>query len=227
MKWNLGLICADIDIIKMVSNYKAPPTLEDSTVYENWKKEIKIWQVFRDLPKMKQGPAIYLTLSGKAREAVFELDIEKLNDDSGVDTVLKRLDKMFLQDSNQSAYMAYDKFEKFQMLPDMDIKEYINQFESLYNKIRVHNMELPDGVLAYRVLKCANISQEHEQLAQVTITEFSYSDMTEHLKEIFGDVAEKQNSVTDVVKVEPTFHDERRGILWKLWQKSNERSLEQ
>ena len=62
----------------MASNYKAPPTLGDSTVYENWKKEIKIWQVFTDLPKKKQCPAIYLTLSGKAREAALKLDIEIL-----------------------------------------------------------------------------------------------------------------------------------------------------
>ena len=48
----------------------------------------------------------------------------------------------------------------------MDIKDYINQFESLNNKIRVHNVELPDGVLAYRVLKSASISQEHEKLSQ-------------------------------------------------------------
>ena len=146
-----------------------------------------------------------MTLSGKAKEAVLELDIEKLNDDSGVDNVLKRLDKLFPQDSNQSAYMAYDKFEKFQRSPDMDIKEYINQFESLYDKIRVHNMGLPDEVLAYGVPKSANISQEHEQLVRATITEFSYSNMTEQLKKIFGDVATTQNSVTVAVKVEPTF----------------------
>ena len=106
-----------------------------------------------------------MTLSGKAREAVLEFDIEKLNNDSGVDNVLKRLDKLFLQDSNQSSYMAYDKFEKLQRSPDMDIKEYINQFESLYDKIRVHNLELLDGMLAYRVLKSANISQEHAAIS--------------------------------------------------------------
>ena len=80
----------------MASNYKAPPTLGDNTVYENWKKEIKIWQVFTDLPKKKRGPAIYVTLSGKAREAVLEFDIKELNNDSGADSVLKRLDKLFL-----------------------------------------------------------------------------------------------------------------------------------
>ena len=127
-----------------------------------------------------------------------------------MDNVLKRLDKLFLQDSSQSAYMAYDKFEKFQRSPDMDIKEHINQLESLYNKISVHNMELPDGVLTYRVLKSANISHKHEQLAPATITEFSYSNMTKQLKKIFGDVAATQNSVMAAVKVEPTFQVENK-----------------
>ena len=36
-------------------------------------------------------------------------------------------------------------------------------------------MELPDGVLAYKVLKSANVSQEHEQLARATINEFSHN----------------------------------------------------
>ena len=106
--------------------------------------------------------------------------------------------------------MAYDKFEKFQRSPDMDIKEYINEFESLYDKIRAHNMELPDGVLAYRVLKNANISQEHEQLARATITEFSFSNITEQLKKNFGDVATTQNSVTAAVKADPTFQVENK-----------------
>ena len=71
-------------------------------------------------------------------------------------------------------------------------------------------MELPDGVLAYRVLKSANISQEHEQLAQATITEFSYSNMTEQLMKIFCDIATTQNSVTAAVKVEPIFQVENK-----------------
>ena len=191
----------------MASNYKATRGDKEIVLFmRTGKKKSK----FGRPSQIYQRQSKVQTLSGKARETVLELDIEKLNDDSGVDNVLKRLDKLFLQDSNQPAYMAYDKFEKFQRSPDMDIKEYINQFESQYNKIRVHNMELPDGVLAYMVLKSANISQEHEQLARATITEFSYSNMTEQLKKIFGDVAATQNSVMAAVKVEPTFEVENR-----------------
>ena len=31
------------------------------SVYENWKREIEIWQAFTDLAPKKQGPAIFLT----------------------------------------------------------------------------------------------------------------------------------------------------------------------
>ena len=45
----------------------------------------------------------------------------------------------------------------------MNLKDYINEFECLYNKIKVFNMELPDGVLAYCVLKCSNLSPENKK----------------------------------------------------------------
>ena len=37
-----------------------------------------------------------------------------------------------------------------------------------------NNMELPDRVLAYRVLKSANLSTENEKLARATIKELTY-----------------------------------------------------
>ena len=48
------------------TNYKAPPSLTSSTCYEDWLKEIEIWQAFIDLTDEKEGPAIFLTLAGKS-----------------------------------------------------------------------------------------------------------------------------------------------------------------
>ena len=47
----------------------------------------------------------------------------------------------------------------------MNINDFINHFEYLNNKIRNHEMDLPDGVLAYRLLKSANLTVEKQQLA--------------------------------------------------------------
>ena len=43
----------------------------------------------------KQGPAIFLSLSGQPREALLELDINKLNSGNGVENILAKLDTIF------------------------------------------------------------------------------------------------------------------------------------
>ena len=53
-------------------NFKAPPVLTKDITYNTWKKELEIWKAFTSIDKKKQAPAIFLTLSGQAREAVSE-----------------------------------------------------------------------------------------------------------------------------------------------------------
>ena len=66
-------------------NFKAPTSLKKSSSYESWQKELQIWEAFTNLPVKKQGPAIFLTLEGKAKEAALELDVTKISSDTGVD----------------------------------------------------------------------------------------------------------------------------------------------
>ena len=47
-------------------------------------------------------------------------------------------------------------------------------------------MELSDGVLAYRLLKSAHLSEHHEQLARATLTALSCDNLKGQLKKIFG-----------------------------------------
>ena len=51
----------------------------------------------------------------------------------------------------------------------MNMKDFINELERLYNKIREFNTELPDGVLAYCVLKSANLSTGNENLLELPL----------------------------------------------------------
>ena len=65
-------------------------------------------------------------------------------------------------------------------------------------------MELPDGVLAYRLLKSAHLSEQHEQLARAPLTELTYDNMKGQLKKIFEDPASLENvSHMSSVKVKP------------------------
>ena len=107
-----------------------------------------------------------------------EIEIKDLTDDQGVKKLIEKLDSLYLEDINQSAYAAYESFEMYRRPKDMNMKEFLNNSERLYNKLKVYQMELPDGVLAYRVLKSANLFEENEKLAQATITTLTYESMT-------------------------------------------------
>ena len=50
---------------------------------------------------------------------MLEIYIDDLNKVHGIDTILVRLDKLYLRDKLQLAYLAYDKFEKFERSNEM------------------------------------------------------------------------------------------------------------
>ena len=43
------------------SSYKNPPEMREDLVYEDWKRELAIWQDFTELEKKRQGSAVFLT----------------------------------------------------------------------------------------------------------------------------------------------------------------------
>ena len=135
-----------------MSKSHPPPQFTENMSWLDFKKEIKIWQALTTLSSEKQGPCLYLSLKGKSREAALEIDIEQIKGADGVKLILQRLDKLFLEDTTQTAYLAYQTFETFKRPSDMSMKDYFIKFEHLYTKIKDHNIELPDCILAYRVI---------------------------------------------------------------------------
>ena len=68
----------------MASNLKTPPILEDEEHYRVWKQDLSNWQLFTELEKVKQGPAVYLILKGNAREGVRGLKPEEVGAVGGI-----------------------------------------------------------------------------------------------------------------------------------------------
>ena len=192
----------------MAFNIKTPPPLSKSTSYDAWLKEIEIWQTFTDLAKTKQGPAIFLSLEGRAREAVLELEVSVISSETGVAEIISKLNGLYLKDKAQSAYEAYDAFETFKRPDNMSMNDFIIEFERLYKKSENFGTKLSTDVLAYRLLKSANISKQHEQLAKATLDELKYDQMKNQLKKIFGDSCRPTGS-SDIgelsIKQEPSF----------------------
>ena len=62
----------------LLKDLKAPPTLWKDTLYINLKKKIRLWEALTLVPEEKRAPTIFKILTGEAREAILNMEIEAL-----------------------------------------------------------------------------------------------------------------------------------------------------
>ena len=169
----------------MAVNYKNPPEMREDLLYADWKAELEIWRSFTDLAKAKQGPAVFLSLKGKARQtALAEVKPADLAKETGVDTILNTLDKLYVKDVCDAAYSAFGNFCKFKRPDHMSVSDYMAEFNLRLCKIKSYNMNLPDNVLAYYLLDCVNLSDEQTSLCRATCAKLTYADMKTQIERV-------------------------------------------
>ena len=170
----------------MTNNFKHPPKLDEHDNFENWEKSLKLWRLATDVPKIKQGTALVLHLTGKARDAVLELDIDVINSEAGIDAILIKLSSIYKKDSVDTAYESFENFIHFKRESSMNITEYIIQFEKRYNKAKTHGFVLSESSLGYFLLNQARLSDDHKKLVRATITKLDLDEVKAKLRKVFG-----------------------------------------
>ena len=191
------------------NSVKSPPVLEEGGNYENFKKELKVWQLLKFCTNKEEGPLVFRhSLTGTAKAAAHALTVDEIGSETGLAQILSKLDDVYLTDKNQRIFSALDAFEKFKRPSNMSMNNFLLEFQKLHNKVVSYECKYPDGVLAYRLLKAANISSEHEQLCRATVATGTWSQktITDQLQKIFNDVPTTHASATPAVKVEDVYH---------------------
>ena len=110
---------------------KSPPVLQDEEDYLNWKQDLDIWQLYTDLDKKKQGPAVYLCLSGKAKKCARSLTMEELGANDGVAKIIAKLDTWFDKDKNTQTFLAFNEFYEYRRSSGVNIIEFLVHYEFL------------------------------------------------------------------------------------------------
>ena len=105
------------------------------------------------------------------------MDIEKLTEKTGVNNLIAELDKMYLEDESSKAHETYESFEKLVWPSGMNMSDYFIKFEQLYFNAKSFDMEILEGVLAYRLLNSANLTNEQKQLVKSTVSKIDYQIM--------------------------------------------------
>lgn len=197
--------------IEMASknNFKAPPAMTDGLSYKDWVKELEIWSRFTEMNKNKQGGALFLTLEGKPRRTVLdEVTADQIDSADGVKHITKVLDALFLKDKSQMGFQAYDEFIKFRRTGNTPISDFLVDFNLKYNTIKSYDMTLPDGVLAYTLLTCANLSDEQARVCTATVHNLTYDDMRKQIERVCVSLPTESVQRKDTSVIEPQFYHE-------------------
>ena len=164
----------------------APPAYTNEISYTDWKKEVEFWQLATDVKEEKQGTQLFLSLTGKSREAVREISTQDISGKEGVKKVLEKLDTLWLEDEKMESWKEYTEFIEFKRPTSMDITEYINSFERLYNRIKKRNFAFPDATLAMQLMVNANISSDTQGLVMGMVSEITFKNISAKLKTVCG-----------------------------------------
>ena len=183
-----------------------PPFDKNKHDYGKWKDKLKMWLSITDLDKKKQGCSIVLGLDEETVETVrTTMSIEDLNQENAATQILDCLDKVYQKDESETTYELYEEFESYQRPQNMSINEYIQEFEKKRKKNSDKGLEIPDVVLAYRLLKSANITDNQHRMVRATIAKITYNDMKTQLKKVCSSTSFLSSSNNTVeIKSEPT-----------------------
>ena len=186
-----------------------PPTLSDDVDFDEWEREIKIWQIATEVATSKQGARIYLSLQGKARENCKNIDVTSLEGDGGVKVLLKKLRELYAKDAAQVLFQTIEEFETYQRLPDMDIKDFLNEWERRHDRCKAKQAKWEDNVLAYKLLKAANLDKDKQLLIRATISGLTVEIVKKQIRAVFDTTASSTaNNSNSYIKVEPTYFGE-------------------
>lgn len=158
-----------------------PPDLKKCKTFERYILELEAWHEVTDLAAEKQGIAIALSLPQDSaiagiREKVFdEIKLADLKKQDGLDTLIKFLEKAYGKDDLTDSWDKFEEFEDFSRGRDQKFLEYISNFEQKYNRLKKVDIELPSSILAFKLLRRANITQE-ERLLVLSGMDFSKKD---------------------------------------------------
>ena len=208
-----------------------PPIWQEEQSWEDYKKEIEIWELMKSCEATLQGPFLFRVLTGKAKEAANELTKEQISANNGLQLIIDKIEGCHLVDKNERIFTELERFEKFKRNSSMSMSNFLTEFERLHNKVKSYDCQYPDGVLAYKLLLAANLSLGNERLCKATIAtgRWSYGSVKEQIQKISGyDSLEKVETPDRAIKLEPTFYtNQPQSRRYESYEESSEGEAEE
>ena len=172
-----------------------------------------------EISKSKQAIVVALSITDDdIRENIFtQLSLDDLKQENGLDCLIQFLDSFLGKDEITDTVEKYKDFENLQRADNQSITEFITCFDLKYMKLEKRKIKLPPEILAFQLIRKANISKEMRMLILTGINfaerEKMYEQSKESLRKFLGDF--NRESELDVTG-EPRYLAEYRNGLLKV-----------
>ena len=155
---------------------KKPPTFREGCCYSTFVTKTKYWCNATSIPKEKQAIVIALNLPSDGScnnlsERLFsQLGDEGLVGEDGLVSFWQFMDKEYKKDPMGEMCEAIRKFTNFKRRADQSIKDYANEFETLYNKANLKGMGvLPQPYLMFLMFENSGMDEKDQRLIMVEV----------------------------------------------------------
>ena len=166
--------------------------IDPSTVknYNLWRKDVLIWQKLTDVPLSKQGLSLQYACKGniKIQEAVLAIDSEKVEGDDGFKNVLDVLDTLLKTSPKNEEMQLYQHFESIKRKEGQTIEDFIDEFDSLWVKIKRFGNVLSDNILSIKLMISSNLTETQVEIIKASKEYTDYVTLKKIMKRTFQDL---------------------------------------
>ena len=126
-----------LDKMAPSGTYLPTPSLKDNDDFEDYKREVAVWEVLTEIPEDKRGLHLALALPKDhkmgLRAMVLGVSVgqEKLAVKDGVKNLIKFLETLFGVDKFVDMYDVYKKLENCRREKNESVEKYIARFKEL------------------------------------------------------------------------------------------------
>lgn len=198
----------------LIMTTKIPPEFPGTESYGRYRSELMLWKDLTELPPEKQAISVAFSLpkNSKIRDQVLdEMKHEDLKKSNGLDTLIAFMDKKLGKDDLTDLLEKYDDFDDFKRQKDQSIVDYIDLYDQKYNRMAKLKIKIPSEILAFRLLKRADLNKQDRQLVLTGLDfgdrENLYEQAQKSLKKFLGEMASgNRTSISgEAIKLEPAF----------------------
>ena len=206
----------------------ATPVFDDTVRLDQYETEVRAWCKVTSVEVEKRAIVLVLAMPDKKNEILESVNSDDLSVAGGVDILLKHLKDNYGKDELLESLEMYEDFRKFERSSNQSIGEFCSGFESRKKRIENKGIKFPEEILAFELIRNANISKSERKLVLTGLNlaekKGMYKDAITSLKKFLGEgyTESKSEFDCDNIKVEPAYAAWNRNFRGNFRGRSNE-----